>query len=291
MDKGTEPPALNATLPADPSTSTEYQVVSLLILIVVCGLGIFGNVMVIIVVLLTKQLKTHINCLLVSLAVADLIVLTAVGLPAITSGIFGYWAYGRHGCAIITYFQYLGINTSAAVIAAITVEQYITICHPIKAQTLCTIPRAKKCIAILWIVTGLYCITWLYLAGLEEVAGTNGTYVICGYRVKRNLYMPIYLVDFGIFFVLPLLLAAILYGLIAKAIHNEEAEKGVENRNAHDQEASREPNHASHRQVSEEGGVVLSICCAVNARNCTVVSQECQKVKRQKLKLVKNVEV
>lgn len=291
MDNGTEAPALNATLPAYPGTSTGFKVVSSLLVIMVCGLGIVGNVFVIVVVAITKNLKTPTNCYLVSLAAADVLVLTAAGIPVTTSSLLGHWVYGRYGCAIITYVQYLGINSSSAFIAAITIERYITICHPLKAQTLCTIPRAKKSIAILWTVTCLYCTMWLYLADLGEVAGSNGIYVICKYSMERKSYMQIYIVDFGVFFVVPLLLATILYSLIAKTLYgnplpvdprdqNREAETAeVENRDNGNPEAGREPRHAnsasaSRRQVSEKGGVILATCFAVNTRKCTVVSQE-----------------
>lgn len=36
--------------------------------------------------------------------------------------------------------------------------------------------------------------------------------------MKRSVYMPIYFFDFGIFFVVPLTLATILYGLIARIL-------------------------------------------------------------------------
>lgn len=41
----------------------------------------------------------------------------------------------------------------------------------------------------------------------------------CGYRVRRELYLPIYLTDFAIFYVVPLLLAIVLYGLIARILY------------------------------------------------------------------------
>lgn len=48
--------------------------------------------------------------------------------------------------------------------------------------------------------------------------GQDG-HVQCGYRVKRELYLPIYLIDFAIFYVIPLLLAIVLYGLIARILY------------------------------------------------------------------------
>ncbi|NXQ32831.1 TRFR protein, partial [Alaudala cheleensis] len=195
----------------------ELQVVTILLVLLICGVGIAGNAMVVLVVLRTKHMVTPTNCYLVSLAVADLIVLLAAGLPNI-SEVVASWVYGHAGCLCITYLQYLGINISAWSIAAFTVERYIAICHAIKAQLLCTVSRARRIIASLWLFTSLYCLMWFFLVDTTQVTFSDGAQVICGYRVSRSLYMPIYFLDFAVFYVIPLGLAAVLYGLIARIL-------------------------------------------------------------------------
>ncbi|NXK32883.1 TRFR protein, partial [Piprites chloris] len=195
----------------------ELQVVTILLVLLICGVGIAGNAMVVLVVLRTKHMVTPTNCYLVSLAVADLIVLLAAGLPNI-SEVVASWVYGYAGCLCITYLQYLGINTSAWSIAAFTVERYIAICHAIKAQLLCTVSRAKRIIASLWLFTCLYCLMWFFLVDTTQVTFSDGAQVSCGYRVSRSLYLPIYFLDFAVFYVIPLGLATVLYGLIARIL-------------------------------------------------------------------------
>ncbi|XP_053190462.1 thyrotropin-releasing hormone receptor b [Scomber japonicus] len=218
MENLTTAPNLNNTLGIWTDYSIQYKVISSFLLFVICVLGIVGNVMVILVVLTTKHMRTPTNCYLVSLAVADLMVLTAAGLPTITDSIFGSWVFGHYGCLCITYFQYLGINASSCSITAFTIERYIAICHPIKAQFLCTLSRAKKIILFVWAFTSLYCVMWFYLSDIQELVYENITIITCGYRVSRKFYLPIYFFDFGVFFVLPLLLSAVLYGLIARIL-------------------------------------------------------------------------
>ncbi|NWI43519.1 TRFR protein, partial [Picathartes gymnocephalus] len=195
----------------------ELQVVTILLVLLICGVGIAGNAMVVLVVLRTKHMVTPTNCYLVSLAVADLIVLLAAGLPNI-SEVVASWVYGYAGCLCITYLQYLGINISAWSIAAFTVERYIAICHAIRAQLLCTVSRARRIIASLWLFTSLYCLMWFFLVDTTQVTFSDGAQVICGYRVSRSLYMPIYFLDFAVFYVIPLGLATVLYGLIARIL-------------------------------------------------------------------------
>ncbi|XP_035273172.1 thyrotropin releasing hormone receptor 2 [Anguilla anguilla] len=198
------------------SESLQYKTVSVFLVLLVCSLGIVGNVMVVLVVLTTRHMRTPTNCYLVSLAVADLIVLVAAGLPNVSDSLTGTWVYGHAGCLGITYFQYLGINVSSCSITAFTIERYIAICHPMRAQTVCTVSRAKRIIAGVWALTCVYCLLWFFLVDIQVNADQR---VQCGYRVSRDLYLPIYLTDFAIFYVLPLLLAIVLYALIARILY------------------------------------------------------------------------
>uniref|UniRef100_A0A3Q3XC20 Thyrotropin-releasing hormone receptor n=1 Tax=Mola mola TaxID=94237 RepID=A0A3Q3XC20_MOLML len=208
----------NHTLGVWTDFTLEYKVVSVFLVSLICGVGIVGNMMVILVVLTTKHMRTPTNCYLVSLAAADLMVLTAAGLPNITDALCGQWVFGYAGCLGITYLQYLGINASSCSITAFTVERYIAICHPIKAQFLCTLSRAKRIILLVWTLTSAYCVMWLFLSDTETVAYDNAELLRCAYKVSRSQYLPIYFTDFTVFYALPLVLATVLYGLIARIL-------------------------------------------------------------------------
>lgn len=208
----------NHTLGLWTDYTAEYKAASVFLVSLICGVGIVGNVMVILVVMTTKHMRTPTNCYLVSLAAADLMVLTAAGLPNITDALYGQWVYGYAGCLGITYFQYLGINASSCSITAFTVERYIAICHPIKAQFLCTLSRAKKIIMMVWALTSVYCVMWLFLSDTKKLTYDNAVRLSCAYKVSRSYYLPIYFTDFAVFYVLPLMLATVLYGLIARIL-------------------------------------------------------------------------
>uniref|UniRef100_A0A8C4HJB3 Thyrotropin-releasing hormone receptor n=1 Tax=Dicentrarchus labrax TaxID=13489 RepID=A0A8C4HJB3_DICLA len=210
------PTNISLTPSAAVSESLEYKTVSVFLVLLVCGVGIVGNIMVVLVVLTTRHMRTPTNCYLVSLAIADLTVLVAAGLPNVSDSLTGTWVFGHAGCLGITYLQYLGINVSSCSITAFTVERYIAICHPMKAQTVCTVSRAKRIIAGVWIFTCVYCMLWFFLLDIQV---SQDGHVQCGYKVKRELYLPIYLIDFAIFYVIPLLLAIVLYGLIARILY------------------------------------------------------------------------
>ncbi|XP_021076453.1 thyrotropin-releasing hormone receptor-like [Mus pahari] len=207
----------NVTLiPSDTTLGLpEYKVVSVFLVLLVCTVGIVGNAMVVLVVLTSRDMHTPTNCYLVSLALADLIVLLPAGLPNVSDSLAGHWIYGHAGCLGITYFQYLGINVSSCSILAFTVERYIAICHPMRAQTVCTVARARRIIAGIWGVTSLYCLLWFFLVDLNV---RDNQRLECGYKVSRGLYLPIYLLDFAVFFIAPLLGTLVLYGFIGRIL-------------------------------------------------------------------------
>nr|XP_020839404.1 thyrotropin-releasing hormone receptor-like [Phascolarctos cinereus] len=200
-----------------PRTPLAVQVVTIALVLIICSVGIAGNAMVVLVVARSRHMVTPTNCYLVSLAAADLLVLLAAGLPNL-SDVVASWVFGHAGCLCITYLQYLGINASTGSLTAFTVERYLAICHPIRAQSLCTVARAKRIIALVWLGTAAYCIMWLFLVDTSEVAFADGVRVQCGYRVSRKLYLPVYFLDFALFYALPLGLATVLYTLIARIL-------------------------------------------------------------------------
>ncbi|XP_040104674.1 LOW QUALITY PROTEIN: thyrotropin-releasing hormone receptor-like [Oryx dammah] len=203
-------------MPRPPLT---VQAVTLTLVPLVCAVGVAGNAMVVLVVARSLHMVTSTNCYLVSLATADLLVLRAAGVPAVTEAASArVWIFGDAGCLGITYLQYVGINASTGSITAFTVERYLAICRPLSAQALCTAARAKRIAALVWLGTGAYCVLWLFLVDTRETAYADGVRVQCGYRVSRSLYLPVYFLDFALFYALPLGLATVCYALIARVL-------------------------------------------------------------------------
>ena len=158
---------------------------------IIFTVGICGNILVVIVIAQTKFMRTTTNCYLVSLAIADCIVLLSATLPSIPEPFFQIdeWPFGRVMCSMLVFLQYVGVNASSLSITAFTVERYIAICFPIKAQTLCTISRAKRIIICLWIFTTLYCCPWLGLTEIRVDRQVVRNVEKCVFRLKRQSYL------------------------------------------------------------------------------------------------------
>ena len=59
---------------------------------------------------------------------------------------------------------------------------------------------------------------WFFLLDLNISTYKDAIVVSCGYKISRNYYSPIYLMDFGVFYVVPMILATVLYGFIARIL-------------------------------------------------------------------------
>lgn len=181
--------------------------------------------MVVIVVLRSRGMRTPTNCYLMSLAVADSMVLVS----SVPNEIIAYyllgdkWLWGRFGCALFIFFQYLGINASSLSIAAFTVERYIAICHPMLAHKLCTVRRAKRIILYVWTFATFYCAPWLFLTKTERIYYVNDPNVFtCKFALNREDYKIYYLTDIVLFYICPLLMSCVLYALIARILYQND---------------------------------------------------------------------
>ncbi|XP_035212605.1 thyrotropin-releasing hormone receptor-like, partial [Stegodyphus dumicola] len=213
----------------DPSYySMNYRIVGTVFQGIVFIVGVLGNIMVVIVVWQTRSMHTPTNCYLVSLSIADFMVLIA----SVPIEILGYyllgdeWILGRWGCAIFVFLQYFGINASSLSITAFTVERYIAICHPMKAQMVCTVNRAKKIIIGVWIFAAIYCCPWLILTKIEPIYYKgHQNKETCTFALSREHYAGYFFTDLVLFYILPLILSCILYGLIARILFSNEIPK------------------------------------------------------------------
>lgn len=215
-----------------------YTVLAACFAIVIFVMGFVGNILVIIVVLKRRSMHTTTNCYLFSLALADLLLLLSAALPATAQPFYirDEWPWGHALCSLVVFVQYLGANASALSITAFTIERYIAICHPMKAQIMCTTERAKKIIIALWCFAVIYCAPWLGLSQIKTDFNEDGQEMeICGYRLERDQYHVYYVIDLVLFYIIPLILTAVLYSsivhmLYSTTIHCSRRKKCIEKR-------------------------------------------------------------
>ncbi|CAL8141093.1 unnamed protein product [Orchesella dallaii] len=198
-----------------------YRIGGTIVFGIIFSIGCVGNLLVVFVVTRSNSMWTPTNCYLVSLAVADCIVLVA----AVPQEIVSYylpgseWIWGDIGCVLSVFLQNLGINASSLCVAAFTVERYIGICKPFLAQTMCTCARALKIVMCVWIFAILYSSPWLFLTATFPIIYRGYPPLkMCDHKLSREEYLGYYFTDLVLFYLIPLLLCIFLYSKICQCL-------------------------------------------------------------------------
>ena len=201
--------------------SLPYRTVGALFQGAIFVIGFLGNILVVVVVRRSRSMHTPTNCYLVSLAIADITVLTA----AVPNEVYMYflvaqaWNWGNAGCAILVFLQNMGINASALSVTAFTVERFIAICLPLKARVICTVSRAKRIILAVWLFAFCYSIPWVFLTKVEPVLYIGVSDVQqCTFKLSRQEYLGYFFADIVLFYLVPLLISSVLYTRIAVVV-------------------------------------------------------------------------
>lgn len=193
--------------------SYPYRALGTIAATLVLTVGLTGNILVITVIMWSSKMWSPTNCYLVSLSFSDLLFLLHATVPYTYELYFivKQWKFGDTACRIMTTMQYLSVDISVVSMAAFSIERWVAICHPMRAQTLCTVNRALKIIAGIWISCLAYNSVWFFIVLTEARTSRLGNYTVCTYRFDRHKYIIVYLLDLILFYTIPLCLIFTLY--------------------------------------------------------------------------------
>jgi len=109
--------------------------------VVIIVVGVFGNVLVILAVLLSRNLYKSSNMFVVSLAVCDLVQTVLIKPLYVHTYVAGEWQFGVGTCLYALYASNLTILESILHVSVIALHRYLVIVHP-RAGRVLQGPRA-----------------------------------------------------------------------------------------------------------------------------------------------------
>jgi 5-hydroxytryptamine receptor 7 len=143
-----------------------YPVWAATLIIVACSLvvvgTVVGNTLVCTAVSIVRKLRTPSNWLIVSLAVADLLVALLVMPLAVVYEIKGYWPLNRAVCDAWTSLDVLLCTASILNLCMISVDRYFVITRPFQYAVKRTPARMVAMILSVWILSALISIPPLF---------------------------------------------------------------------------------------------------------------------------------
>ncbi|XP_055644002.1 trissin receptor isoform X2 [Toxorhynchites rutilus septentrionalis] len=179
----------------------------------------FGNLLVILVVTLSRRLRSITNFFLANLAVADLCVGVFCVMQNLTIYLIESWVFGDFLCKMYQFVHSLSYTASIFILVVICMERYFAIIHPITCKQILTSRRLRLVIVAVWITSAVYSVPkFIFVRTITNNLGDDQMETIC--IINRRAYNSelFDIINFALLYVLPLLVMTILYSRIAIAL-------------------------------------------------------------------------
>ncbi|XP_041564693.1 trissin receptor isoform X4 [Drosophila elegans] len=135
---------------------TDVRIVFITLYTLVFCCCFFGNLLVILVVTLSRRLRSITNFFLANLAFADF----CVGLFCVMQNLSIYliesWVFGEFLCRMYQFVHSLSYTASIFILVVICMERYFAIVHPITCKQILTAARLRMVIVTVWITSAVY---------------------------------------------------------------------------------------------------------------------------------------
>ncbi|XP_043922042.1 C-C chemokine receptor type 4-like [Protopterus annectens] len=113
-------------------------------------LSLFGNGLILLVLLKYEHLKTVTNIFILNLVLSDLLFTTSLPFWAVTE-----WIFGSALCRIMTGIYFTGLNSYIIFLMLMTVDRYLAIVHTISTANARKVRYAVLLSVIVWTVSAL----------------------------------------------------------------------------------------------------------------------------------------
>ncbi|KAM9853107.1 D(2)-like dopamine receptor [Aulostomus maculatus] len=173
---------------------------------------IFGNILVCMAVSREKALQTTTNYLIVSLAVADLLVATLVMPWVVYLEVVGEWRFSKIHCDIFVTLDVMMCTASILNLCAISIDRYTAVAMPMLYNThYSSRRRVTVMISVVWVLS--FAISCPLLFGLNNTATRDES--LC---VIANPAFVVYssIVSFYVPFIITLLVYVQIYVVLRK---------------------------------------------------------------------------
>uniref|UniRef100_A0A8C9MS33 Dopamine receptor D2 n=1 Tax=Serinus canaria TaxID=9135 RepID=A0A8C9MS33_SERCA len=180
--------ALNASEAAQKPHYNYYAMLLALLIFII----VFGNVLVCIAVSRERALQTTTNYLIVSLAVADLLVATLCMPWVVYMEVVGEWRFSRIHCDIFVTLDVMMCTASILNLCAISIDRYTAVAMPMLYNTRYSSKRrVTVMIAVVWVLSfAISCPLLFGLNNTDEKECIIGNPAFVVYSSIVSFYVP-----------------------------------------------------------------------------------------------------
>lgn len=202
---------------------------------IVCIVGLFGNTLVIWVVLRFSKMQTVTNIYILNLAIADECFLIGIPFLLYTMRICS-WKFGDFMCKAYMVSTSITQFTSSIFLLIMAADRYIAVCHPIESPKYRTLRIAKLVSMLAWLTSAILMMpVILFATTVRQEDGINFSCNIDWPEVyKKHSGTAFILYTFLLGFATPLCFILVFYYLVIRKLHTvQQKHKSKEKKRSH----------------------------------------------------------
>lgn len=185
-------------------------------------LGVTGNAVLILIVLINKTMRTRPNIYIISLALGDLmLLLVSVPFFALTYT-YPFWPLGLFVCKLIYFVKALSLGVSIYTLAALSVDRYLACLHPMRRHTHGASCRTPVIAGAIWFISFGLALFDAFCAVTADFKYKDGppVYVCQSDPENAGPWFPCFRAwfRFTVYFLIPIIVITALYSLMAKSL-------------------------------------------------------------------------
>ncbi|XP_026076418.1 trace amine-associated receptor 13c-like [Carassius auratus] len=178
---------------------------------------VFLNLLVIISISHFKKLHTPTNLIILSLAVADMLVGFVMPIEA-TRLIEMCWYFGETFCGLFLVITGLVMSASLSNLVLIAVDRFVAVCHPLRYPQKITMTKTLIMICLSWVFSSTYSTVFVINNGYFDISHkTNMCYGECSVMIGFAWRVT----DLILTFIFPCILIISLYLRIFYIVHQQ----------------------------------------------------------------------
>ncbi|XP_067255215.1 trace amine-associated receptor 13c-like [Chanodichthys erythropterus] len=201
-------PAINSSCIKGKRSRHEYNIMYAFVSLL-SAWTVFVNLLVIISISHFKKLHTPTNLLILSLAVADLLI--GLIMPIEATRLIGMcWDFGDTICGLYLIFVSVLFSASLTNLVLIAVDRYMAVCHPLLYPQKITMTKTAISICLSWFCSSAYNTAFVINSGYTDTSQRTDVLIFI-WRV----------IDLLLGFICPCILIIILYLRIFYVVHQQ----------------------------------------------------------------------
>ncbi|XP_068146405.1 neuropeptide CCHamide-2 receptor [Drosophila tropicalis] len=183
--------------------------------------GVLGNGTLVIIFFRHRSMRNIPNTYILSLALADLLVILVCVPVATIVYTQDTWPFERNMCRITEFFKDISIGVSVFTLTALSAERYCAIVNPLRK--LQTKPLTVFTAVIIWVFAIILGLPSFLISNIQGYTMTtpsgNITIEYCAPYQSKNYAKYMVMAKASLFYLLPLSIIGALYIMMAKRLH------------------------------------------------------------------------